>query len=958
MGSARGKQRRVTLDPAYDPRSVFFVGNGVLRVPSRLISRDGVSDDEPLPSWNEYMERLWQLAGAPRDAPRSAGLTVEQFLELSAPRQAEWFDRRVRADPHLQHEGLPPSALRLHLLGKTLHRKSGILTNDLLGVISTLVLQPIEARRADRPSTTVDVVTTNLDCSLEQNLAWQAERLLFARRPLRQLTIDVIVGMEPRPSTTWRRRDESGEGTATIRLWKLHGCLRHLRLAHAAIGEKILAWEKRLAGGSHGDPEEPFAGHVPIERLSDHALAGWRAAAGAIPTASEISTGVFSISEYLNMVDQLSTSGAVHGGDASRGRFRSLLEQRPFVFVGYSLAEEDFDVVAALHRCRPATGVRRWMLREGYPGGKPSEAERLEQMGIGWWGFELPPVGRTNPPSSIRPYRLEWRLAVRSTARRPARVALRQAEEAWRRQLQAVSSRAWLRPQVEKLAGWCLPQFEMEPEARHGRRLVVAGLGSIWHGFSLYRSADFPTQRRASARFMAVDSQVPGGSGLVPLLIAAAIGGPHAVGRLSYFSNVPRQWSGWREIETLCLSAGVAVFPASAKEGKVGRTSHVLLFDQQGDDGSTPAPRQRFIMDVQSMADGALPPADGEQVSVGKAALPTSRHRHRYDLSDGDLLFADKEVAPKSLRDWPGPVIYETGATGIELTEPSVQGAPSVWTAGIGSFVRTLAYLAGWPENAQGRHLPELLRSHPQVERVLRCSKTLQKKYLERLCGFGTSAWKGGFRHQDETAFGRELLRRWHDLAPTIGELLGLLDPHDEIWLKCDVWGVGRGVLVTVHEAGLMALWERGGSLQSIAVEIVAVAGGEALRFQGTSASGPAGRRSLPLVELRVLESQIELAFEGRAQTIRLRSDRRRRNTLGAGDAVRGALAFGLWRLADTVPEGHEPERDLAQIVQAAAVLASIKCYAGSFIDFLGIVTQLRTHAAAWRLLWPTRVRS
>jgi hypothetical protein len=488
------------------------------------------------------------------------------------------------------------------------------------------------------------------------------------------------------------------------------------------------------------------------------------------------------------------------------------------------------------------------------------------------------------------------------------------------------------------------------------RRLVVAGLGSIWHGFSLSTPADFPTKRRASARLAAVDSQVPGGSGLVPLMIAAAIGGPAAAGRLSFFSNVPRHWSGWKEIETLCLSAGVAVHPLlSRAEPEVGRTSHVLLFDQAEDDARTQAPRQRFIMDVQSLA-GAASATGGGELSVSKAVLPGGAERRRYDLGEGDLLFADKEVAASSLRDWPGPVIFETGATGIELTDPSIKGQPSIWTAGVGSFVRTLACLAGWREKAGRRTLLTYLGSQPEIEKVLRRSPVLDARYLVRLCGFGTKQWKGGFSAEDETAFGRELLRSWHDLAPTIASLLGLVNPKNETWLKLSDWGVGRGVLVTAHEAGLMALWERGGRLQSISVEIEAGGSGDVLSFHTVSAGGAAGRRRLPRVKIRVQGKKIALAIGGSGRIVRLSSGRRRRNTLGAGDTVRGALAFGLWRLADTATLSDDPEGELAQIVRASAVLASVKCFVGSFIDFLRCVTELRGDSDAWRMLWPSSV--
>ena len=74
-----------------------------------------------------------------------------------------------------------------------------------------------------------------------------------------------------------------------------------------------------------------------------------------------------------------------------------------------------------------------------------------------------------------------------------------------------------------------------------------------------------------------------------------------------------------------------------------------------------------------------------------------------------------------------------------------------------------------------------------------------------------------------------------------------------------------------------------------------------------------------------------------------------RRNTLAAGDTVRGVMAYGLWTAAYRQPPGKPT--DIQRIFLASAALASLKCYAGSFVDFLKVLEQLRG-TRAWRALW------
>src|ERR1022692_4732605 len=105
-------------------KTVFFVGNGILRVPS-WIGLDPEQSNTPLttPSWSEYMDALWSLVNGRRRAGEKV-LPLGEFSRLSAPRQAEWFDREYwpeGRDVGAKLSGWELSALRLHLLGVELH---------------------------------------------------------------------------------------------------------------------------------------------------------------------------------------------------------------------------------------------------------------------------------------------------------------------------------------------------------------------------------------------------------------------------------------------------------------------------------------------------------------------------------------------------------------------------------------------------------------------------------------------------------------------------------------------------------------------------------------------------------------------------------------------------------------------------------------------------------------------
>jgi hypothetical protein len=568
--------------------------------------------------------------------------------------------------------------------------------------------------------------------------------------------------------------------------------------------------------------------------------------------------------------------------------FRELMTRRPLIFVGYGIPEVDVDVVYALQQFRDRRtppSRRQLAARRAL---SPAEIERLRQLGVEPWAFDVANVGFASGPGRLQSARRhEWRL----TAANPLDVP---PDRDWRRALERVGSQAWLEPQLQALRSLDPDRPAGVADSRlGGSRLVVAGLASVWHGIALTKPGDFPTPRRVSAQLIAVDARVPGGSGLVPVMIAAAAAGPAQAGSVAFFSNAPRQWANWDEIEKFCLTAGVSVHPwtppagtATAEAPVVGRTSHVILFDPDRDDTRSSQPRQRFIMDVQDLADDA-PSAqvtNWSSLKVPPATVPGSFQSSGRE----DFLFTDKECDPSVLAGWKGPTVYETGASGDELvTRLGPLGVrPTIWTAGVGSFLRTLVALAGLvPGEAAYARGPQGVLDHIASDgrlAALADCEDLRERYLAKLISFQRPGiWDHGgvegFSYKDELEYGIWLRDRWLALAEPIGELLEigtanvLSQPHPK---------VGGGVLTTVHEAGLMAVW-------------------------------------------------------------------RWPNTLAAGDTVRGAMAFGLWSAAY---QSSQPA-NIRKILLASAALASTKCYAGSFVDFLRILEHMRG-TPVWHLMW------
>jgi hypothetical protein len=253
----------------------------------------------------------------------------------------------------------------MHLLGCALHPNSQILSNQLFEQIAQLIVEAPRDSAAD--PTEIDVMTTNVDCGLEQNIAWAIENLSGRRRagagrrdaadslrPVRQATIETIVDF--RPSARWERTFGGSGEELHIRLWKLHGCLRDLKI--------------QLSGHDHGNAETArqvlsrtrtearLFGYAPTDELAS-TLADWRQ---THPPEKESRPyrGVFSQSEYFSNLLMLARGelGRDGGGLAEPAphdeqlrwmkRFSGLLADRPLIFVGYSIPEVDVDANAWL----------------------------------------------------------------------------------------------------------------------------------------------------------------------------------------------------------------------------------------------------------------------------------------------------------------------------------------------------------------------------------------------------------------------------------------------------------------------------------------------------------------------------------------------------------------------------------------------------------------------------------
>ncbi len=958
--------------PELKSNTVFLIGNGVLRVPCSI--EDGttaVQSALPGPSWSEYMDTLWNLVRARSKAePLSRG----DFSQLSAPRQAEWFDREFPVIP-----GMNLAVLRLHILGDTLHKKAGVLTNPLLKMLTQGVIHNAIEKGPARGG--IEILTTNIDCSIEQNLAFAAESLRKEVGDLHSsVEIEVLVNFSV--TARWIRSglasNPRSKAPLKIRLWKLHGCLRDLKTRFSDERKNIL----EIAPPQSGE----FCGVLPADDSMAPNLGDWSNRAGNLSASLDQTkfSGIFSQSEYFTNFETLSHLAAEFRQQENSGlpeqvqlfgEFKHILEDHPLFLFGYSLLDEDVDIVYALQRYRSNDdAIQRWRLAERREE-SPSRKERLRQMGIEWTAFEVRPVGFCREPSRLDLVkRHEWRtqdaLAESGSAEHEA-----QGKKNWRLSLQQVVAEAWLDPQLsflKKLFPHVDERLKLTAASQSRHRLVVAGLGSIWHSFALTRPGDFPTRRRVSSRLVSVDTQVPGGSGLVPVMIAACIAGPEAVGYMAFVCNVPKEWVGWREIEEFCLSAGIDVLPWQSEQGRsepyVGRTTHVIFFDPDKGDEEAFLPRQRYNIDVQSFTDerNAMQ-MHVKEIKVPPVRLPLS---FQYQTQGGDdLLFRDKEVEENVVRRVKGHTVYETGASGDELATRLASAGirPTIWTAGVGSFLRTIVAFEGRTPHQKGgkplllpEEVLEYLKQSDLIARLTNCPPRVQQMFVAKVVSFEKKGiWDyeeiEGFGHKDELDYGYWLRDHWFELG------FATLDVVQKVALATAYQGIGGGILTTVHEGGLMAAWHYAdGPREAIVAEITENYGGkdvveldiecrvkrgDSRPVQDGAAKLVIGRNGLGIhAYLTVEDVSVNLGP----------SNRLRRNTLGAGDTVRGGLAYGLWAIAWR-PAGVLIPPTVARIMFASCVLAAVKCYAGSFVDCLRTIESLRNNHEVWEALLGSR---
>ena len=275
------------------------------------------------------MDALWCLVDGRRREGETL-LPLHEFSRLSAPRQAEWFDREYGLKSGSDKARLSAwelSALRLHLLGVELHPTPGLLTNELLLRMGKLVANAA----VDGP---VDIFTTNLDCSLEQNVAYAIERWFEDHDEDGMATVEVMAGF--RSSVKWQRAGRQDERRFVVRLWKIHGCLRDLKQTmDEPRWERLRAELGDRVGASAGTSE--FCGCLPTAHCLTPELQDiWRAQEIVKPeNAYDESAGIFTISEYFRSLARVVAFSSGHGGERDEfDRFAELLRTRPLLLLG------------------------------------------------------------------------------------------------------------------------------------------------------------------------------------------------------------------------------------------------------------------------------------------------------------------------------------------------------------------------------------------------------------------------------------------------------------------------------------------------------------------------------------------------------------------------------------------------------------------------------------------------
>jgi hypothetical protein len=211
-----------------------------------------------------------------------------------------------------------------------------------------------------------------------------------------------------------------------------------------------------------------------------------------------------------------------------------------------------------------------------------------------------------------------------------------------------------------------------------------------------------------------------------------------------------------------------------------------------------------------------------------------------------------------------------------------------------------------------------------------------------------TPLWGAGVSHEHEMEYGSWLQDEWERLGRHAWSLLTAPEP-----LLLQHPRLGRGFLVTLHERGLMAVWEEPGqpgvSTPVVRIDTSRTESSLVHRFRSIPGD-ESGETRLTIPDTTA--TQAELLMPNGAREVFAIADRLRRHTLGAGDTVRGCLAYGLWGLAFRVTGHPRRPRDVARVLHAATVLATVKCWAGTFVEFLRVVDGLREQDALWSQLW------
>ena len=206
---------------------------------------------------------LWTSIEIPKTSPDY--VDFEEFSRLVGPRQAEWFDRLF--DATTKDRRVAP-AFRMHLLGKTLHRDASVLSNSLLAELANAIVH--SAAQRGPAGLTADVITTNVDCLLEQNIAAAID---VWSSPFGEAVIESVVDF--RTSALWRRTNSDGGSKLHVRIWKVHGCLRELKLQVLRDAPELAAAVLEKDAVLTKDAAKTFCGDVPTNRLADNLISDW-----------------------------------------------------------------------------------------------------------------------------------------------------------------------------------------------------------------------------------------------------------------------------------------------------------------------------------------------------------------------------------------------------------------------------------------------------------------------------------------------------------------------------------------------------------------------------------------------------------------------------------------------------------------------------------------------------------